>query len=73
MPDTYNILNMELYKKLFFSGDCLRLVNGQEITWNNIDEVFTRLCSSSEVGTLYDNLMLLFLVIIIISVDLVTI
>ncbi|CAG2220686.1 CPLANE4 [Mytilus edulis] len=31
-----------------YVGDCLRLVNGQEITWNNIDEVFTRLCSSSE-------------------------
>ncbi|CAG2244509.1 unnamed protein product [Mytilus edulis] len=38
-----------LKKKNIQIGDCLRLVNGQEITWNNIDEVFTRLCSSSEV------------------------
>ncbi|XP_071125043.1 protein inturned-like isoform X1 [Mytilus edulis] len=37
-----------LKKKNIQIGDCLRLVNGQEITWNNIDEVFTRLCSSSE-------------------------
>ncbi|XP_063413144.1 protein inturned-like isoform X1 [Mytilus trossulus] len=37
-----------LKKKHIQIGDCLRLVNGQEITWNNIDEVFTRLCSSSE-------------------------
>ncbi|CAC5414566.1 INTU [Mytilus coruscus] len=48
-----------LKKKHIQIGDCLRLVNGQEITWNNIDEVFTRLCPSSEVGTLYENLIIL--------------
>lgn len=37
-----------LKKKHVQNGDCLRLVNGQEVTWNNIDEVFTRLCSLTE-------------------------
>ncbi|XP_060078524.1 protein inturned-like isoform X2 [Ylistrum balloti] len=30
-------------------GDCLRLVNGREVTWGNIDDVFTSILDSKQV------------------------
>ncbi|XP_069131013.1 protein inturned-like isoform X2 [Argopecten irradians] len=30
-------------------GDCLRLVNGREVTWDNIDDVFTSITDSKQV------------------------
>ncbi|OWF38056.1 Protein inturned [Mizuhopecten yessoensis] len=30
-------------------GDCLRLVNGREVTWDNIDDVFTSIIDSKQV------------------------
>ena len=47
----YLFIYWEIAFFIHLLGDCLRLVNGQEVTWNNIDEVFTRLCSLTEVSS----------------------
>ncbi|KAK3100185.1 hypothetical protein FSP39_015895 [Pinctada imbricata] len=31
-------------------GDCLRLLNGREVTWDNIDDVFVKIASDEEVS-----------------------
>ena len=45
---TRGLVDVDL-NDLFYLGDCLRLVNGREVTWDNVDDVLLKVANAQEV------------------------